>query len=138
MDDVAHETIEQVFRRESGLILAGLIRASGSFDLAEEALQDACVAAMGEWSRRGIPNIPAAWLTTAAHRKLIDYARREQTRRNKHDEVTWHLELREAAAEERESADENHYDDDRLRLLFTCCHPALSSEAQIGPSLMNL
>jgi RNA polymerase sigma-70 factor (ECF subfamily) len=138
MDDTAHETIEQVFRRESGLILAGLIRASGSFDLAEEAMQDACVAAMGEWSRRGIPNNPAAWLTTAAHRKLIDYARREQTRRNKQDEVTWHLELRGAAAEERESADENHYADDRLRLIFTCCHPALSTEAQIGLTLRTL
>jgi RNA polymerase sigma-70 factor (ECF subfamily) len=138
MDDLAHETIEQVFRRESGLILAGLIRASGSFDLAEEAMQDACVAAMGEWSRRGIPNNPAAWLTTAAHRKLIDYARREQTRRNKQDEVTWHLELRGAAAEERESAEENHYADDRLRLIFTCCHPALSTEAQIGLTLRTL
>jgi RNA polymerase sigma-70 factor (ECF subfamily) len=138
MDDIAHETIEQVFRRESGLILAGLIRASGSFDLAEEAMQDACVAAMGEWSRRGIPNNPAAWLTTAAHRKLIDYARREQTRRNKQDEVTWHLELRGATAEERESAEENHYPDDRLRLIFTCCHPALSTEAQIGLTLRTL
>jgi RNA polymerase sigma-70 factor (ECF subfamily) len=138
MDDAAHETIERVFRRESGLILAGLIRASGSFDLAEEAMQDACVAAMGEWSRRGIPNNPAAWLTTAAHRKLIDYARREQTRRNKQDEVTWHLELRGAAAEERESADENHYADDRLRLIFTCCHPALSTETQIGLTLRTL
>src|SRR5258706_958969 len=138
MDDVAHETIEQVVRLESGLILASLIRASGSFDLAEEAMQDACVAAMGEWSRRGIPNNPAAWLTTAAHRKLIDYARREQTRRNKQDEVTWHLELRGAAAEERESADENHYEHDRLRLIFTCCHPALSAEAQIGLTLRTL
>src|SRR5258706_8203496 len=101
-------------------------------------MQDACVAGMGEWSRRGIPNNPAAWLTTAAHRKLIDYARREQTRRNKQDEVTWHLELRGAAAEERESADENHYEDDRLRLIFTCCHPALSTEAQIALTLRTL
>ncbi len=138
MDDAAHETIERVFRRESGLILAGLIRASGSFDLAEEAMQDACVAAMAEWSRRGIPNNPAAWLTTAAHRKLIDYARREQTRRTKQDEVTWHLELRGAASTDTAAEDDHPYADDRLRLIFTCCHPALSTEAQIALTLRTL
>src|SRR3954447_26936758 len=129
--DNAHQTIEGVFRRESGLILAGLIRASGSFDLAEEAMQDACVAARGEWSRRGIPNNPAAWLTTAAHRKLIDYARREQTRRSKQDEVAWHLEMTASPATP-EPEESEHYADDRPRLIFSCRHPALSTEAHIA------
>jgi RNA polymerase sigma-70 factor (ECF subfamily) len=79
MDDAA---IESVFRSESGHIMAGLIRLSRSFDLAEEAMQDAFTAALVSWRSEGIPLNPAAWITATARRKLIDYARREQTRRN--------------------------------------------------------
>ncbi len=82
-------TVEGVFRKESGRILAGLIRVSRSFDLAEEALQDAFAAAVLEWRAKGIPNSPAAWITTAAQRKVIDYIRRERTRRAKEDQIVY-------------------------------------------------
>ena len=91
MDDPRH-TIESVFRRESGRIVATLIRVSGSFDLAEEAMQDACTAALTYWPVKGVPDNPAAWLTAAAHRKLIDYARREQTRRKQQGQLQYEIE----------------------------------------------
>ena len=74
---------ESVFRQEHGRIIAGLIRLCGSFDRAEEAMQDALTAALAHWPDHGIPQNPAAWIVTAAHRKLIDMARRERTRRQK-------------------------------------------------------
>ncbi|HEV8658156.1 MAG TPA: RNA polymerase sigma factor [Thermoanaerobaculia bacterium] len=134
MDDLTH-TIEGVFRRESGKIIAALIRIARSFDLAEEAMQDACVAAMKEWRRAGIPNNPAAWLMTAARRRLIDYARREQTRRDKEGDVARHFDPAPADAA---VADDSSYPDDRLRLIFTCCHPALSVDAQVALTLRTL
>jgi len=79
--------VEFVFRNESGRIIAGLIRQAGSFDRAEEALQDAFTAALANWQSNGVPDNPAAWITAAAHRKLIDYARRERTRQSKNDEL---------------------------------------------------
>src|SRR5271168_5057875 len=75
--------VEAVFRRESGRIVATLIRISGSFDRAEEAMQEALTAALATWPTHGIPQNPAAWITAAAHRKLIDQGRREKTRREK-------------------------------------------------------
>ena len=74
--------VEDVFRRESGRIIAGLIRVSQSFDFAEEAMQDALASALADWQRNGLPVNPAAWINAVAHRKLIDYARRDQTRRS--------------------------------------------------------
>ena len=81
--------VEQVFRRESGRIIAGLIRVSQSFDLAEEAMQDALASALVDWQRKGSPMNPAAWIYAAARRKLIDYARRDQTRRNHQDQLLY-------------------------------------------------
>ena len=80
MDDLK-SAVEIVFRRESGRIIAGLIRVSGSFDLAEEAMQDAFTTALERWPAQGVPDNPAAWITAVAHRKLIDYARRANTDR---------------------------------------------------------
>ncbi|HZT69222.1 MAG TPA: RNA polymerase sigma factor [Terriglobia bacterium] len=134
MDDF-RGIIESVFRQESGRIIAGLIRVSGSFDLAEEAIQDAFASALVSWPEKGIPNNPAAWITTAAHRKLIDYARRAQTRRDKEEEVV--RESERAAATDPETEDMT-YPDDRLRLIFTCCHPALSPDAQVALTLRTL
>src|ERR1700756_100641 len=74
---------EAVFRREHGRIIAGLIRLCGSFDRAEEAMQEAVAAALAHWGDGGVPENPSAWITTAAHRKLINMARRERTRRDK-------------------------------------------------------
>jgi RNA polymerase sigma-70 factor (ECF subfamily) len=132
--------VEEVFRRESGRIIAGLIRVSQSFDLAEEAMQDALAAALLDWQRNGLPANPAAWINTVAHRKLIDYARRSQTRRSHQDQLLYEtpksvapaLPCSDAAAEQMS------FPDDRLRLIFTCCHPALNTEAQVGLTLRTL
>jgi RNA polymerase sigma-70 factor, ECF subfamily len=133
MDDRA--AIEAVFRSESGRIIAGLIRVSHSFDLAEEALQDAFASAIVNWRAEGIPENPAAWLTAAARRKLIDYARREETRRSHEDQLVYEYALRGSATE----ADMNpSFEDDRLSLIFTCCHPAINMQAQIGLTLRTL
>ena len=131
----AHASVESVFRREHGRIIAGLIRLCGSFDRAEEVMQDALAAALTHWPDRGIPQNPAAWITTAAHRKLIDMARRDWTRREKHG-----LFEQEAAitAYEDPVPPLSALPDDRLRLIFACCHPALNHEAQIALTLRTL
>lgn len=135
MDDL-RSTIESVFRRESGRIIAGLIRMSGSFDLAEEALQDAFTAALNHWTN-GVPNNPAAWITAAAQRKLIDYTRRNQTRRDKEDQLAYETETITRPEDPAQDTD-MHFPDDRLRLIFTCCHPALNTEAQVALTLRTL
>src|ERR1700742_2963468 len=127
--------VESVFRNESGRIIAGLIRASRSFDRAEEALQDAFTAAVANWQIKGVPDNPAAWITAAAHRKLIDYGRREQTRRGLGDQLLYESEARNNLTNQ----DMNlPAEDDRLRLIFTCCHPALNQEAAIALTLRTL
>lgn len=134
----ARAAAESVYKEEAGRIIATLIRLSGSFDLAEEALQEALASALEAWPRRGIPVNPAAWITSAAQRKLIDAVRREATRRNKANAVARHIDV---LAESESSADEDNdmlYPDDRLRLMFTCCHPALAVEAQVTLTLRTL
>jgi len=131
---------EEVFRTGSGRIIAGLIRVSQSFDLAEEAMQDALASALLDWQRNGLPANPAAWIDAVAHRKLIDYARRNQSRRSNQDQLLYEapksvaplLPYSDALAEEMS------FPDDRLRLIFTCCHPALNTEAQVGLTLRTL
>ena len=85
----ARRAVEAVFREESGRIIAALIRICGSFDRAEEGMQEALTAALASWPERGIPSNPGAWITAAAHRKLIDQARRERTRREKQDALLY-------------------------------------------------
>jgi RNA polymerase sigma-70 factor, ECF subfamily len=128
-------TVESVFRSESGRIIAGLIRVSRSFDLAEEAMQDAFAAAVIAWRNEGVPLNPAAWITASARRRLIDYARREQTRRNNESQLLYEYESRSNVIEDEMS---RPFDDDRLTLMFTCCHPALNMHAQIGLTLRTL
>jgi RNA polymerase sigma-70 factor, ECF subfamily len=140
---VSDEHIEQsvtaaVFRREHGRIIATLIRLCGSFDLAEEAMQDAFAAALMDWPKHGTPESPAAWITTTARRKLIDAMRRERTRRQQQGAVGYELGL---MAPDEVGCDMNTVEpasDDRLRLIFTCCHPALNREAQIALTLRTL
>src|SRR5258708_1896231 len=128
-------TVESVFRNESGRIIAGLIRVSHSFDLAEEAMQVAFAAAVVSWQADGVPATPAAWITATARRKLIDYARREQTRRNNEGQLLYEYESRTSVIDD----DMNQpFDDDRLSLIFTCCHPAINMEAQIALTLRTL
>jgi RNA polymerase sigma-70 factor, ECF subfamily len=134
MDDF-RGIVEKVYRQESGRIIATLIRISGSFDLAEEAMQDAVASALAHWPAKGVPDNPAAWITAAAHRKLIDYTRRARTRREKEEEVLRETELQTAADPD---MDEMNFPDDRLRLIFTCCHPALNAEAQVALTLRTL
>jgi RNA polymerase sigma-70 factor (ECF subfamily) len=128
-------TVESVFRNESGRIIAGLIRVSHSFDLAEEAMQDAFAAAVVSWQADGVPDNPAAWITATARRKLVDYARREQTRRNNEGQLLYEYESRTSTIDD----DMNQpFEDDRLSLIFTCCHPAINMEAQIALTLRTL
>jgi RNA polymerase sigma-70 factor, ECF subfamily len=128
-------TVESVFRTESGRIIAGLIRISHSFDLAEEAMQDAFAAAVVSWRTEGIPCNPGAWIATTARRKLIDYARREQTRRNHEGELLYEYESRSSAIDQEMN---RPFKDDRLSLIFTCCHPALNLQAQVALTLRTL
>src|SRR5271167_42954 len=136
MDDL-RSTVDGIFRREAGRIIAGLIRISQSFDLAEEAIQDAFAAALTHWVNDGIPDNPAAWITAAARRKLIDYARRERTRRDKQDQLLYETETATSDADPIGDAGMD-FPDDRLRLIFTCCHPALNLEAQVALTLRTL
>ncbi len=130
--------IEQVFREEYGRIIATLIRISGSFDLAEEALQEAFVAAVSKWELEGSPDNPGAWLTTVAHRKLLDALRRDRTRTDKQAELTYESSRLQPYVEPELFEDVVEYNDDRLRLIFTCCHPSLTREAQVALTLRTL
>ena len=138
----ARAAAESVFREQSGRITATLIRISGSFDLAEEALQEAFAAALALWPATGVPDNPAAWITTAAHRKLIDALRRDQTRREKQDPLRYETPTSyhpdDPSNDNLLDASAMNYPDDRLRLIFTCCHPAINTEAQVALTLRTL
>jgi RNA polymerase sigma-70 factor, ECF subfamily len=132
-----HTAAESIFREERARILAALIRVSGSFDLAEEALQEAFAAAVPAWERDGQPRNPGAWITAAAQRKLIDFARRARTRKIAQAALL-HEPSPSASSEHEEEAALDLFPDDRLRLIFTCCHPTLAPEAQIALTLRTL
>ncbi len=138
MDDV-HSTIEKVFRRESGRIIATLIRLAGSFDAAEEAMQEAFASAVANWGEKRVPDNPGAWIMAVAQRKLIDRGRRERTRREKQAPLEYETPtVQQPEAFAMFESETNAYPDDRLRLIFTCCHPALNQEAQIALTLRTL
>jgi len=130
----ASRAIERAFREERGRVLATLIRACGDFDVAEEALQEAFTVAAERWPRDGTPANPAAWLTTTARRKAIDWLRRDQRR----GEKLRQLESDPASAPAGDEGEMSGFPDDRLRLIFTCCHPALAPEAQVALTLRTL
>ena len=115
-------------RREWAFVLAATARVAGDLDLAEECVQDAYVSALEAWSQQGVPRNPGAWLTTAARRRAIDLLRRDTTLRRK---LPLLVEPGEPAAQEGSTV----IPDDRLRLVFTCCHPALAREAQVALTL---
>jgi RNA polymerase sigma-70 factor (ECF subfamily) len=133
--DVARHTVERVFREESGRILASLIGFCRDFDLAEEAMQDAFAVALERWPRDGQPANPAAWITTTARRKLIDRLRRDRTLAEKRTQLEAQAAL---GAQETDEDEMTELQDDRLRLIFTCCHPALAPEAQVALTLRTL
>lgn len=131
----AGDALADLFRKEHGLVLASLIRTFGDFDLAEESLQDAMTAALRTWPRDGIPERPAAWLLTAARRKGVDRLRRQATFNRKADLL---VAEQGVAADEGEPDGDSEVQDHRLRLIFTCCHPALAIESQVALALRTL
>jgi RNA polymerase sigma-70 factor (ECF subfamily) len=137
MDEI-RSTIERVFRQESGRIIATLIRIAGSFDRAEEAMQEAFTAAVTNWPAKGIPDNPGAWITSVAHRKLVDYSRRERTRREKQEPLLYETPTTHPPEVDMLEDEAKTFPDDRLRLIFTCCHPALHQEAQVALTLRTL
>ncbi|PKB65200.1 MAG: RNA polymerase subunit sigma-24 [SAR202 cluster bacterium Io17-Chloro-G2] len=134
----APEAVEQVFREESGKILATLIRFLGDFDQAEEAMQDALATALERWPKAGVPNNPAAWIITVSRRKAIDRLRRDQRRTEKYVALADSDASETGEFEMFEEMEDTSLHDDRLRLLFTCCHPALSLESQVALTLRTL
>ena len=136
--------IDHIFREESGRILATLIGLLGSFDLAEESMQEAFTAALEQWPERGVPESPRAWLISTAHHKAIDSLRRRARLESKRDQLQHIAELEQQFADAENQMlsgrtnDGEIFGDDRLRLIFTCCHPALALEAQVALTLRTL
>jgi len=130
-----HETVGAVYLSDSRRVLATLIRLLGDFDLAEEALHEAFRAALEQWPRDGVPANPRAWLVSAGRFKAIDSMRRRK-RFDALDDVGDRAEI--AVVDAAAWADEESVEDDRLRLIFTCCHPALSSDAQVALTLREV
>jgi RNA polymerase sigma-70 factor, ECF subfamily len=125
------DPLDEIIRIEGGQVLATLIRLTGDIDRAEDALHDAVVAAADTWRRDGVPDRPGAWLTTVARNKALDRLRREARRAPKEEEAFRLL-------SEGSAMDDTDNRDDRLRLLFTCCHPALSPESQVALALRTI
>src|SRR5690242_10455194 len=123
--------VERVFREEYGRAVAVLVRYFGDIDVAEEAVQDAFAVAVQRWPETGLPPSPAGWIITTARRRAIDRFRREASRQDRHAQAAL-LHAREEPGEEEAVRDE------RLRLIFTCCHPALAPPAQVALTLRLL
>lgn len=133
MAAVTDAEIARVFRSEHGRAVAVLVRAFGDIDLAEESVQDAFAVAVARWPADGLPPSPAGWIVTTARRRAIDRIRRENARAGKHAEAARLHEAGTSAVDE-----ENAVPDDRLRLIFTCCHPALAPAARVALTLRLL
>src|SRR5204862_6275628 len=127
---------EAAFRRERAAVLATLIRQVGDFQLAEDALQDAFAEAVVSWERSGVPENPGAWITVTARRRAIDRLRRERGLADRVERLRVLAERQAVPGEDEE--DGSAIVDDRLRLMFTCCHPALAMEARIALTLRSL
>ncbi|MGH7287990.1 MAG: RNA polymerase sigma factor [Myxococcota bacterium] len=134
--DGSRASLEAIVRGEAGLVLASLIASFDDFDLAEDALQDAVAAALERWPQSGVPQRPAAWLTVAARRRALDRLRHRTMHADKAEALRVSEELRRSEIATREVDD--HVTDERLRLVFTCCHPALSPEARVALTLRTL
>ncbi|MDF9752123.1 RNA polymerase sigma factor [Arthrobacter sp. ES3-54] len=145
-DGATEADIARVFRLEYGRAVAVLTRTFGSIDIAEDAVQDAFTAAVQHWPSAGIPPSPAGWIITTARHRAIDRLRREASREDKHAQAAWLAAARSGtgpapAAEEQFLAEQSgveDVDDDTLRLIFTCCHPALARSAQVALTLRLL
>jgi RNA polymerase sigma-70 factor (ECF subfamily) len=133
------KTIETLYRSESGLVLATLVRLLGDMDLAEESMHEAFAAALESWTLNGIPEKPRPWLISTARFKAIDAMRRRARFDGVQTELVAHLESRsDHAASGNEEIGDEEIEDDRLRLIFTCCHPALAPEGQVALTLREV
>jgi len=139
-----HVAVDRLFREESGRVVATLIRVLGDFDLAEEAVQEAFVTALETWPSRGVPDNPGAWIMTTARNRAIDRLRRRKRLAEKAELLGREAAIEaELAAVDPDSSIDAETDvspiaDDRLRLIFTCCHPALAIEARVALTLRTL
>ena len=139
-----HAVVDRLFREESGRAVATLIRVLGDFDLAEEAVQEAFVSAIETWPVRGVPDNPGAWITTTARNRAIDRLRRRTRLARKQEQLRREAAVaEELAAIDPDAALEGDAEmspiaDDRLRLIFTCCHPALAMDARVALTLRTL
>jgi RNA polymerase sigma-70 factor (ECF subfamily) len=131
--NAAGAKVETIYRAESRRVFATLVRLLGDFDVAEEALQDAFRAALEQWPSQGLPANPRAWLVSAGRFKAIDAIRRQSRFAALPEDADERF-----AADPIDDSDDAHLEDDRLRLIFTCCHPALSPEAQVGLTLREV
>jgi RNA polymerase sigma-70 factor (ECF subfamily) len=140
MPVLGSEDIERVFRQEHGRAVAVLVRSFGDIDLAEEAVQDAFAEAVRRWPEGGLPPSPAGWIITTARNRAIDRLRRESGRADRHAQAAALLgrDAEPAPHDREDDDDEDAVPDDRLRLIFTCCHPALSAAAQTALTLRLL
>ena len=136
-DDAVSAAIAQAFREERAIVLATLIRQAGDFQLAEDAVQDAFEGAVTAWRRDGVPANPGAWITTAARRRAIDRLRRNRSVADRAERLA-ELTRLDDQHEEPTMDDESAIVDDRLRLIFTCCHPALAMPARVALTLRAL
>ncbi|MEQ1731318.1 MAG: sigma-70 family RNA polymerase sigma factor, partial [Vicinamibacterales bacterium] len=126
--------VERVFTAEYGRAVAVMVRLCGDIDLAQEVVQDAFIAALERWPTAGVPPAPAGWIITTARHRLIDQLRREASRDTRHEQAEW-LRL---ADQEGACADQDAWPDDQLRLIFTCCHPALAPHVRVALTLRLL
>jgi RNA polymerase sigma-70 factor, ECF subfamily len=136
--DPVSDAVAQAFRDERATVLATLIRQAGDFQLAEDAVQDAFEAAVMAWRRDGVPANPGGWITTAARRRAIDRLRRDRSVADRAERLAELTRLDAQHEEEPSMEDESSIVDDRLRLIFTCCHPALAMPARVALTLRAL
>lgn len=133
--DTIHRTIDAVWRMESAKVIAGVARMVRDVGLAEELAQDALVAALEQWPKSGVPDRPGAWLMASARNRAIDRLRRAKVIERKHEEIGRDLEIEEARVPDIEAALDDDIGDDLLSLIFTACHPVLSTEARVALTL---
>ena len=133
-----HRAIDAVWRIESAKIIAALARMVRDVGLAEELAQDALVAALEQWPKEGVPRNPGAWLMAAAKHRAIDRLRRHSLFQRKHEQLAYELDAAQAVMPDFEAALDDDVGDDLLRLIFTACHPVLSTEARVALTLREV
>jgi len=136
--DQVRQLLDSLYRGDSGRILATLIRLLGDFDLAEEAMHEAFAAALSLWPKSGVPGNPRPWLISTARFKAIDTLRRRTRFDASQDELVRHLEAQGSSAASSNENEDASLEDDRLRLIFTCCHPSLPPEARVALTLREV